>query len=59
MTDDANVTSIESETFFVDINRTMKRNDFRISPDLKRLAYFNWSLGETISRRGWPARERV
>jgi Tol biopolymer transport system component len=46
MTDDANVTSIESETFFADINRTMKRNDFRISPDLKRLAYFNWSWGK-------------
>ncbi|MDD2297011.1 MAG: hypothetical protein PHX79_04260, partial [Sphaerochaetaceae bacterium] len=43
MTDDANGTINESETFFAEINRTMKRNDFRISPDLKRLAYFNWS----------------
>jgi len=46
ITDAADATSNESETFFAEMNRTMKRNVFRISPDLKRLAYFNWSWGK-------------
>lgn len=46
MADNTIVTINESETFFAEMNRTMKKNGFRISPDLKRLACFTWSWGK-------------